>query len=137
MTDVDPVATSRKSTVLRAVLVVALVFATGVATGFVADRAYLLFHDRVIPPGGLEFMAKHMLRRMDRELDLSAAQEAEVKAILDRGTQRMSGKMKSLHDTLHEEFEATSGEIEAVLTPEQRVKFEKMQQRWHGRRRRN
>ena len=135
MTDVEPV-TSRKSTVLRAVLVVVLVFAAGVATGFVGDRAYLLFHDRVIPRGGLEFMAKHMLRRMDRELDLSPAQEAQVKAILDRGTERMGGRMKSLHDALHEEFEVTSREIEAVLTPEQRVRFEKMQHRWHGRRRR-
>ena len=131
MTDVEPV---RRSMVLRAVLVVVIVFAAGVATGFVADRAYLLFHDRVIPPGGLEFMAKHLLRRMDRELDLTAAQEAQVKAILDRGTQRMVGKTKSLHDALHEEFEVTRGEIETVLTPEQRVK---LQHRWHGRRRGN
>ena len=137
MADVEPAVTSRRSTVVRAVLVVALVFAAGVATGFVGDRAYLLFHDRVIPRGGLEFVAKHMLRRMDRELDLTPAQEAQVKAILDRGTERMSGRMKSLHESLHEEFDVTRREIATVLTPEQRSKFEKMQQRWHGRQRGN
>lgn len=120
--------------VVRAALVVALVFAGGIVFGVVADRAYLVMHERIIPKGGIEFIGKHLLRRLDRSLDLSDAQEAEVRAIVNRRTQRMFEKSDELHAALHSEFIAVHTEIARILTPEQRTKFDQMQRRWHGKR---
>lgn len=120
--------------VLRAALVVGFVFAGGMAAGVVADRAYLVMHERIVPKGGIEFIGKHLLRRLDRALDLTDAQEAEVRAIVNRRTQRMFDKSDELHATLHNEFMAAHSEIALILTPEQRTKFDQMQRRWHGKR---
>jgi Spy/CpxP family protein refolding chaperone len=120
-----------RSSVWRAALVVLLAFVAGIAIGIVGDRAYLFFHERIIPRGGIEFMGRHLLKRIDRRLDLTDAQEAQVKAIIDRHTKRMLDELTSVHKNMHAEFNATNAEIETVLTPEQREEFRKMQRRWH------
>lgn len=122
-----------RSSVVRAAVVVLFAFAAGIAIGVAADRVYLLFHERIVPRGGIEFMGKHLLKRLDRRLDLTDAQEAQVKEIIDRRTKHMLGALDAVHKDMHAEFSATNSEIEKVLTPEQREEFRKMQRRWHGR----
>ena len=122
-----------RSSVVRAAVVVLFTFVAGIAIGVGADRMYLLFHERIVPRGGIEFMGRHLQRRLDRKLDLSDAQEAQVKAIIDRRTKRMLSALNAVHKDMHAEFEATNAEIEEILTPEQREKFRTMQRGWHGR----
>jgi Spy/CpxP family protein refolding chaperone len=128
------VVTPRRRALWLALLVVAMTFAAGLVAGIAADRMYLVAHERVLPPGGIRFLARHMVRRLDRSLDLTDVQEAQVRAIVDRRTGRMMVKWDEVHTAFHEEFGAAHSEIAAVLTPEQRQKFARMQARWHGRR---
>lgn len=120
-----------RSSVWRAALVVLFAFAAGIALGVVGDRAYLFFHERIVPRGGIEFMGRHLLKRLDRGLDLTDAQEAQARAIIDRHTKQMLEELTSVHRSMHAEFNATHAEIEKILTPEQREKFRRMQRRWH------
>jgi Spy/CpxP family protein refolding chaperone len=115
-----------------AALVVLFAFAGGLAFGVVADRFYLMMHERIVPRGGIEFLGKHWLRRLDRSLDLTDEQEKQVKSIIDRRTERMIRSLDEVHTNMHEEFNATNAEIEQLLTPDQREKFQRMQSRWHS-----
>ena len=135
MTDVEtPPAPSRRRSILLAAVVVVLAFGAGVIAGVVGDRVYLATHERILPRGGIEFVGKHLLHRLDRRLDLTDEQEAQVQAIIERRTQRMLGSWNEVHKTFHDELNAAHTEIAEVLTPEQRAKFEEMQRRWHGHR---
>ncbi|HEU5162757.1 MAG TPA: hypothetical protein VFV54_06410 [Thermoanaerobaculia bacterium] len=78
-------------------------------------------------------MARHLVRRIDRELDLTDAQEAEVARILETHTGRMKGRMGAMHRELHGEMEAAHREIAVVLTPEQREELERLRRRWEHR----
>ncbi|MGH9456523.1 MAG: hypothetical protein ACRD2J_02670 [Thermoanaerobaculia bacterium] len=114
---------------LAAAVVLALVFLAGAIAGIVGDRIFLVVHERVLPPGGFDFFARHMVRRLDYRLDLTDAQEAQVRRILETRTERMQGMMASVHGELHGELAAAHEEIAAILTPEQREKFERMRMR--------
>ena len=135
VSETPPAVPSRRRSILLAAMVVILAFGAGIATGVIGDRVYLVTHERIIPRGGIEFMGKHLIKRLDRSLDLSEAQQAQIEQIIDRRTQRMVASSDAVHLAIYEEFNATHAEIEKVLTPEQRDKFRRMQHRWHGRRR--
>jgi Spy/CpxP family protein refolding chaperone len=127
-----PAPPARRRSIWLAALVVVFALAGGVALGIVGDRMYLLMHERIVPRGGIEFLGKHWLRRLDRSLDLNDQQEAQVRAIIERRTEKMLRTLNEVHASMHEEFKATHAEIETVLSPEQREKFRRMQRRWHG-----
>lgn len=116
---------------VAAAIVLALVFLAGAIVGMVGDRIFLVTHERMLPPGGLDFFARHMVRRLDHQLDLTDAQEAEARRILESRTARMKGRMATLHDELHEELAGANEEIAAILTPPQREKFDRIRERWH------
>ena len=128
---------ARGRNIVIAAIVVVLAFGAGIATGVIGDRMYLVTHERIIPRGGIEFIGKHLVHRLDRSLHLTPVQQAEIEKIIDRRTQRMLASSDQLHRAIYEEFAATHAEIETVLTPEQREKFKRMQKRWHGRMRRH
>ena len=134
MTETPSAPPPRRRSILVAAIVVFLAFGAGVVIGVISDRVYLLKHDRIIPRGGIEFMGKHLVKRLDRSLDLTDAQQVQIEAIIDRRTKRMLASSDAVHRAIYDEFTATHTEIEKVLTPEQRAKFERMQHRWHGRR---
>jgi hypothetical protein len=135
VTESPSAAPPRRRSVLVAALVVVLTFGAGIVIGVIGDRIYLLRHERVIPRGGIELLGKHLIKRLDRSLDLTDAQQAQIEAIIEQRTRRMLASSDALHRAIYEEFTATHSEIEKVLTPEQREKFKRMQERWHGRRR--
>lgn len=130
--DAAPVPSRRRSVILAAVVIV-LTFFAGVVVGVIGDRVYLVRHQRVIPTGGIELMGRHLIRRLDRSLDLTAAQEAQVAEIIDRRTERILESSDAVHRIIYDEFAATHAEIEKVLTPEQREKFQRIQKHWHRR----
>jgi hypothetical protein len=116
---------SRTKTSIVAVFVLAVTFVAGAAVGIVADR---VLHRGHIP----EFATPVLVRRLDRHLDLSDAQAKQVAAIIDRHHAQINAFFSALHPRVRQEIEQANREIEAVLTPAQRVKFAAMKMRLHG-----
>ena len=75
-----------------------------------------------------------MLQRLDRELDLTAAQRARIDTVLTR----READLRALMSEARPRFEAiatrTRTEIQAVLTPAQQEKFAKITQQMDARR---
>lgn len=109
---------SAAKTTIIAVLVLVLTFSAGVVVGVGVAR---FTHMTRGPRGPMPHI---ILNRLDRHLDLTDAQEAEIREIFRRRHGRMT-----------EEIERTNREIEAVLTPEQRTRFQQLRMRFAGHRR--
>lgn len=114
---------SPSSTKATAVVVVIVAFVAGLLVGVAGDRFYLR---RLFPHRVVEFAARHIVDRFDRELHLSPQQRVEIQGILDRHRVRMQSIMSSVRPQMRQEIEAANAEIEKVLTPEQRAEFAKM-----------
>jgi Spy/CpxP family protein refolding chaperone len=101
-------------------------FIAGVAIGVAADR--VVEHDR---PG--RHGPRSPVDRMARELDLNAAQRAAVDSILEARRMQMRQlfnpirpQMDSLMKIGKVMGDSTHEQLRRVLTPEQRVKFDRM-----------
>ncbi len=101
-------------------------FIAGVAIGVAADR--VVEHDR---PG--RHGPRSPVDRMARDLDLNAAQRAAVDSILEARRKQM----RQLFDPIRPQMDSlmkigkvmgdsTHEQLRRVLTPEQRVKFDRM-----------
>ena len=114
---------STSRTVVIASLALVVTFIAGFVAGVVADR--FMMHrrrDHRPPP-----MAAHaMLFHLDRRLDLTDAQEKQIRTILERRHQRMNAQWEAMRPRMDAEIQQTNAEIERVLTPEQREKFKEL-----------
>ena len=121
---VPPRRTSGK-TVAIAVIVLIVTFVSGAFSGILVDH---LVHMRrgPRPHRGAERM---MIRHLDRALDLTDAQRVKIEEILRRRHERMWQLSEGVRPRIHEEVQAANAEIERVLTPEQREKFQKLKMR--------
>jgi hypothetical protein len=129
MSAIDPQPVKRTPPRVKwmAVLVVVSVFLTGVLVGVIGDHIFLILHRRFLPsPSWMAHVTPHIVKRLDRELKLTPEQETSVRAILDRHHVRIQQLSTELRTGVQGEIRAANGEIEAVLTPEQRAKFAKM-----------
>ena len=121
---------SATRTTLLAVTVIALTFVAGVVVGIFAD------HVMIVRRGGrldhLPFAAQMMSRRLDHHLDLTDAQEKQIEQILTRRRVEMDAIVSGMKPRVDATIDRTNAEIEQVLTPEQRAKFEKLKMRLHG-----
>ena len=129
MSDVEsiPPATPPRSstkTIVIAVIVVLVAFVSGAAAGILAD------HVRMIRRGHGPHDAPRMIHHLlSHRLDLTPEQDKKVKEILDRHHERIRALNESVRPQIRRELEAANAEIEAVLTPEQRAKYEKIKMR--------
>lgn len=128
------------STRRTAILLVLVAFAAGVLIGFAGGRVYSLY--RLLDRGrGPEVIRTRLLHHLDRELKLTAQQHDQIAAIMDRHHKRMMEITEGIRPQMRQEIESANREIEAVLTPEQRTKYDAMRMRLerfipaHGRRR--
>lgn len=134
MSETEPVAPPpqrRASTKVIAVIVVVAAFVTGVLTGIVSDHVWLMRHRFDGPP---QMTTKFILTRLDQQLDLTDQQRTQIAAILDRRHARIRVIFEQAHPRVRTEVEETNREIEALLTPDQRAKFEKLKMRFLMRR---
>jgi Spy/CpxP family protein refolding chaperone len=129
----QPATPSRSRGRLVAILLLLVCFGAGFLAGMLFDRAMLIHQSRMLPRGGIEFATRHLAHRLDRQLDLTPEQEAQVRAILERRKQKVFAEWDGLHGRLHREIEDAHREIAEILTPEQRAKFDRMQWRWRKR----
>jgi Spy/CpxP family protein refolding chaperone len=115
-----------KKYLLWIVLSLAVVFGLGVAGGVFGERYFVHkksdrpAQQRPHPPS-LDAFAK--------ELGLTAEQQDRIREIFKRNDQRMKTLSAEEHKRLGEVRALLKSEIDAVLTPEQKQKFEAMIQR--------
>jgi Spy/CpxP family protein refolding chaperone len=101
-------------------------FVAGIAIGFAADRA--MGRDRHGPR-----RPRSQVDRMARDLNLNAAQRASVDSILEGRRKQMRQlfapirpQMDSLMEVGKVIGDSTHAQLRRILTPEQRVKFDRM-----------
>lgn len=127
MSAVDPIPAPPRSatrTVVVAALALVVTFIAGFITGAVTDRVMM-----VRRPGPPPVVPHALLNRLDRQLDLTDTQRAEIRKILLRRHERITGHWENLQPQIRKEVEATNAEIERLLTPEQREKFQTLRMR--------
>ena len=135
-----PTPSPASSTRRTAVLLVAVAFVAGALIGFAGGRVYSIYHLLHRGPRS-EFVRDRILGHLDRELSLTPQQREQIGGIMDRHHKRMQELTESIRPQMHQELDSANREIEAVLTPEQRKKYEAMRMRMerfmpgHGRRR--
>lgn len=134
-----PTPSPTSSTRRTAILLVAVAFVAGALIGFAGGRVYSIY--RLFNRRGSELFMHGILGHLDRELKLTPQQHEQIAAIMDRHHKRMQALADGIRPQMHQELEAANKEIGAVLTPEQRKKFDEMQMRmqrfWPGRGRRH
>ena len=113
---------------LRWKLIVAfvLIFLAGAACGFFgAIHMHQAFFARMAP----DSMAQHMKERMRKELKLTPDQMQKISPIIDRTASQLQKARDQTMQSVHGIFSQSHREMEPLLTPEQRVKLEQMEER--------
>jgi Spy/CpxP family protein refolding chaperone len=126
-----------------AALVVVLALITGILVGVAADRRMLMHwewrHGGGIPPFGAGMRGPHgrggppdvVRQRFASELGLTPQQVAQVDSIMSRRMAERRALEDSIAPRMRLLLDSTRADIERVLTPEQRQKFEAWRAR-HG-----
>lgn len=114
---------------IAAFLLLAATFLVGLIAGITLDR-FSLLRDRRLAPRHDRFVSDKVVRRLDRALDLTPRQEAQVRSIVDRRRERLEKLWKESEPRISSEMKAAHDEIEAILTAEQKAKFEELTERW-------
>jgi Spy/CpxP family protein refolding chaperone len=109
----------------RPALYALLIFAAGVITGvFVAPIVGRSF---MRPPGSQE-MAQHIMHRLRSNLDLTDAQVAQIKPLVEKTGADMETIRRETTQRVMRRMEQTNTEISAILLPEQQAKFKTMEE---------
>lgn len=119
-----------------AALLIVGALVAGIVLGVAGDHVYLLRAHRLLPSSRVQgFMAKRLVERLDDELHLTAQQKTAVTQIVERHRARINAIVASTRPQIRQEVDATNGEIEKVLNPDQIAKFReistRMRQRHH------
>jgi hypothetical protein len=104
---------------LLAVVALVITFGVGAVVGIVGDRIL-----RLLPPS--KHSAEFITRRLDRRLHFDEVQRTQVATIIFRHQQRIAVIWSGVRPAVRQEIEQTNVEIDRVLTPQQRVEFDKI-----------
>ena len=110
---------SSARTTILAVIALSVTLFTGIFIG-VAGTHVLIHHGWIKPSSR---SATFIVKRLDRRLDLSPQQEAEIVRIVKLRHANIANVWSNVHPQVRREIELANADIEKVLTPEQRVKF--------------
>ena len=116
-----------------ATVVVFVAFIAGLLVGAVGDRIWLFRKGRG-PEMHNRWIEGRITDRLAHELNLSAQQKEQVAAIVKNHGNRINGLMSGVRPQVRQEIDAANREISAVLTPDQRAKFDKLRMRLGPRR---
>lgn len=114
-----------------------LLFLSGLGTGWLLARPRSAGGPPPPPAGGPpEAQLARMLearlfavRRLERELDLTPEQRARIEALVQETQGRTRQAWQEMQPRLRDEFRRLREDIRAVLTPEQREQFDRLQRR--------
>jgi Spy/CpxP family protein refolding chaperone len=109
-----------------AAVVVVVSLLTGVVAGIAVDRRALIHRGPYIVSRGGHFHGPMVPGRMERELGLSPAQSAAVDSVMHHRMAQRDSLMARTFPVMRALLDSTRIDIERVLTPDQRTKFEKM-----------
>ncbi|MGZ7039151.1 MAG: hypothetical protein ACXVH7_04435 [Thermoanaerobaculia bacterium] len=127
MSVTEPAGTPRSSNAkVIASIVVVVAFVAGLLVGAVADRIYLFRHGPPRERHAGEFIAARVVERLDRELKFTPEQKQQITVIVTGHGKRIDAIWSGLRPQMRQEIDAANREISAVLTPDQRVKFDKL-----------
>ena len=111
----------------KVILATIVIFAAGALTGAIVVRHSA--HARQ-GPGGIRL---EFLRRMARDLDLTAEQRERIDKILKESQEQTRRIMEPVAPSLNAELQRTKEEFRKVLTPEQQARFDQLLKRpQHG-----
>ena len=107
-------------------LTLLVVFALGVAAGVFGER--YLMHKRSNRPAAARTPFP-LLAPVAKALALTAEQQDKLREVFKRSDERMKDLDTEIHGRLREVRAQLKGEVDAVLTPEQRAKLEELIQK--------
>ncbi len=110
-----------------AALYVAAIFAIGAVAGGAVSYTY----GRKQPPRRFdpEAMRQEQKERYTRELGLSAEQAMQLDSIIRQGMDEFGACHREHMDRIHDLFKKGHDRIAAILTPEQKLEFEKLEKK--------
>lgn len=137
------IAKSALRTTLMSLALLLVTFVGGLLAGAAVERTVKSPEERMFPRGEREAIrGEHdgpgrdaRTSRFLDQIDLSEAQQAEIESILERGKTEAREFWMNEGARLREIVEETRADIVAVLTPEQRERFEELRDRRRGGRR--
>jgi len=114
-----------KSRWTKGILYAGLIFLAGAVTGTLL--APWLGRTFMRPPQPRE-LAFHMLDRLQTGLHLTPEQKAKIKPIIEATGTDMETIRRETAARVHERIGKTNEQISALLTPEQKVEFDQMEE---------
>ncbi len=134
MSVTEPAAAPRSSNArVIASIVVVVAFIAGLLVGAVADRIYLFRHGPPREKHAGAFAAARIVDRLDHELKFTPQQKQQVTTIVTAHGKRIDAIWGAVRPQMRQEIDAANKEISAVLTPDQRTKFDKLRMKLGGR----
>ena len=111
----------------RVILATLVIFVAGMVTGGLAIKHFQPLPATTVtakaPPSLQRF---EVLRRMEKRLDLSPPQQERIEQIVRESQERTKKAWEQVRPIIHDEFQRVQDRIREELTPEQRMKFEKL-----------
>ena len=116
----------------KVILSTLVIFIAGIITGALLVTNVLHIKQNHFKPSNVSAVAanpwqvrnKELLRRMDRELDLTPEQHQHIEAIITAGQERTKLLWKPIAPLMNKEMQLVHSEIRDQLTPDQKKKFD-------------
>ena len=110
----------------KIITVLVLVFVVGLMTGIVGTGVFIK-HGAPFSPRGSEGRKAFLMQRLERKLDLTAAQKTRVAAIVDRRHDQARERFRRHRQAMHAFMTQGFDEIRRELTPEQQGRLDELQ----------
>lgn len=122
---------TRSSARAIAVVTVIATLIVGFLLGVVADRAWIVRHGLPRSVRTQRFTTDRIVTRLDGELHFTDQQRAQVTQIIQARQQRIAAIQTAVRPQIRAEIDQANAEIDKILTPEQRTKFQQIKMRVH------
>ena len=122
---------TRSSARTIAVVTVVATLIVGFLLGVVADRVWLYRHGPRFGSHAQRFTTDRIVKRLDGELHFTDEQRAQVTQIIHARQQRIAVIQTTVRPQIRAEIDQANAEIDKILTPDQRTKFQQVKMRVH------
>ncbi len=116
---------------LKVIAGILVIFLLGAIIGALGTGVFVMHRMRRFAEGGPALQKSWFMKRLNRKLDLTEAQQPEVEKILDQTEEEV-------HELLRQSFSEFSGimqrqqtQLKEILTPEQQRELDEMFARFH------
>lgn len=117
----------------KVILATLVIFGAGVVTGGLLV-SYAVHANQILPKqvyaqpalNPWQLRSRELLRRMDRELNLTPAQRERIGKIITDSQERTKALWKPIAAPMNKEMQRMMGEIRDELSPDQRQKFNEL-----------